>query len=140
MNNREGNNSMKNGIGIKIVLAVGFLFSIISIIEGTSVLLGMSTPGYFVVPALLYYNILFAIVGLGASIGLWLRTQWSVRSAVTIALFHSIVLILVTVFHFVDGTFAIDSVRAMTIRSILWIAISFVTVKARSTIVKSESV
>ncbi len=131
---------MKNGIGIKIILIIGLLFSIISIIEGTSVLLGISTPGYIIVPALLYYNIIFAIVGLGTSIGLWLRTKWSVRSSVTIALFHSIVLILVAVFHFVDGTFAIDSVRAMSIRSILWIAISVYTVKAKSSIVKSENV
>ncbi len=131
---------MKNDIGIKIVSVIGFLFSILSIIEGTSVILGVSIPVYIVVPVLLYYNIFFAIVGLGASIGLWLRTKWSVRSAITIALFHSTVLIFVAVFHFVDGTFAIDSVRAMSIRSILWITISFVTVKAKSSLAKSENV
>lgn len=129
---------MKNVIGIKIVSAIGFVFSILSIIEGTSVILGVSIPGYLVVPALLYYNVFFAIVGLGVSITLWFRTKWSLHSAATIALFHSTVIILVAVFHFVDGTFAIDSIRAMSVRSILWIVISYVALKTNSSIAKSD--
>lgn len=131
---------MKNTIGTKIVLIIGFLFSVHSIIIGISVLLGDFVPGYVVIRALLYYNIMFSVFGLVAIIALWVKTQWSLHLSVIIVISHAMVLILVAVFHFVNGTFAIDSVRAMIIRSLLWIVISAVDLKSNSTITKNNNI
>lgn len=118
---------MKNRIGIKSVSVIGAIISIVTIVEGSSVLLGISVPKNIIVPALLYYNVVFGIVGLGISVKLWSYPAKISSLVNSLAALHIAVFIIVTLFHFVAQATAIESVKAMLFRSVVWIFIAIVT-------------
>lgn len=118
---------MKNKIGIQSVSVIGAIISIVTIVEGSSVMLGISVPTNIVVPALLWYNIFFGMVGIGISITLWSNPAKISILVNSLAALHSIVFIIVSLFHFVAHTTAIESVKAMFFRSVVWIIIAMVT-------------
>lgn len=116
---------------------VGSLFSLMTIFEGSLVLTGASQPGYVVVPPLVMYNVFMGFVGLVAGVMLWLRRSTVVRLIGGISFAHVIVLIVVGAVFWFGGSVAIDSVRAMALRSTIWLVILWV---ARKTVPGESSV
>jgi hypothetical protein len=93
------------------------------------VLLGITDPPYIVLKPLLIYNLVMAIIGLAAGIALWLNLSWAITSAITIAVAHVIVFLIVGPMFLLGGAVAMRSVLAMAVRSIVWIIIGRVAWK-----------
>ncbi len=122
---------MNKTIYKKIAAGVAVVFSLLTIVEGTQVLLGITQPEYVVLTPLLIYNVLMGFVGLFAGVVLWINYGWSLRLTTMVVAAHLIVLLIVGVIYLSDGAVASHSVNAMVIRSVIWAAITLVAWKTR---------
>ncbi len=116
-------------IFIKIAATVAALFSLLTIVEGSQVLLGLTQQEYIVFTPLLIYNVVMAIVGLFIGGMIWVNHKKALTITSIVTALHLIVLIVVAVIFISDGPVAMHSVQAMTIRSVIWLAITLVTWK-----------
>lgn len=107
-----------------ITATVAVLFSLFTIIEGSQVLIGITQHDYIVFTPLLIYNVAMAIVGLFVGVLIWLNHKKALTLTSILTVLHFIVLIVVTVIFISDGAIAMHSVKAMTIRSLVWLAIT----------------
>ena len=113
----------------KIAATVAVLFSLLTIIEGTQVILGLTQQEYIVFTPLLIYNVVMGIVGLFVGVLIWVKHKKALSLTSIVTVLHLIVLIIVAVIFISDGPVAMHSVQAMTIRSVIWLAITLVTWK-----------
>lgn len=120
---------MKNSIVRKIVSVIAVLFSLLSIIEGLKVLLGISNQKYIVFVPLLIYNLVMAFVGLIVGGMIWFNSNKVFKRTSTITIIHLIVLITLVVIFITNGPVAPKSIKAMVIRSGVWLAITLITWK-----------
>lgn len=120
---------MNKTIFIKIAATVAVLFSLLTIVEGSQVLLGLTQHDYNVFTPLLIYNVAMAIVGLFIGGMIWVNHKKSLMLTSIVTVLHLIVLIIVAVIFISDGPIAMHSIQAMTIRSVVWLAITLVTWK-----------
>jgi len=120
---------MNKTIYKKIAASIAVVFSLLTIVEGTQVLLGITQPEYVVLTPLLIYNVLMGFVGLFAGIVLWRNLGWSLKLTTLVVAAHIIVLLTVGVIHLSGGAVASHSVNAMIIRSVIWAAITLVVWK-----------
>jgi hypothetical protein len=120
---------MKNSIVRKIVSVIAVLFSLLSIIEGLKVLLGISNQKYIVFVPLLIYNLVMAFVGLIVGGMIWFNSNKVFKRTSTITIIHLIVLITLVVIFITNGPVAPESIKAMVIRSGVWLAITLITWK-----------
>ncbi|RLD23906.1 MAG: hypothetical protein DRI71_04140, partial [Bacteroidetes bacterium] len=94
---------------------------------GSKVLIGNSAPDYNVLQWLVIYNVAAGVLSIGAAVMLWHKNKLSMTSAIVIFIAHTFVLVLlVTVFSEVA---AIDSMKAMIFRSVIWITIIILSFK-----------
>lgn len=114
---------------MKTFAAFAFIFSALTIIEGSLVLFKISIPGYKIFAPLLIYNIAMGVVGLFVSVQIWKRRQQAVKYSSIVAAVHATISIITAIIYFTHEIVAIDSVKAMVIRSLLWCAVSFVAFK-----------
>ena len=63
--------TLNKNVFIKIAAVVAVLFSLLTVVEGLQVLLGITNPEYIVLTPLLIYNVIMGFVGLFAGIVLW---------------------------------------------------------------------
>jgi hypothetical protein len=127
--------SMKTTIFRRVAAGVAVAFSFLTIVEGSQVLLGMTRPEYIVLTPLLIYNVIMGVVGLVAGAALWLNRRWALTLTAIIGAAHVVVLLAVGAMYLSGGAVALHSVRAMIMRSVVWLAIVWVawkTVKASS--------
>lgn len=111
--------------------AVAALFSLLTVLEGSQVLLGIHRPEYVVLWPLLWYNVIMGVVGFIAGVALW-RAYSRIRTIVAgITSVHILVLLVVGAMFLAEGPVAADSVRAMAVRSGLWLAVLWVTFKTQ---------
>ncbi|MGE0875134.1 MAG: hypothetical protein AB7O31_10750 [Burkholderiales bacterium] len=98
------------------------LFGAMTILAGVRVLSG-TDPGYVVFLPLLIYNTVmgFAYVAVGAIS--WRSLDRGKRGAFAIFALNLVVLAATGIAHASGGEVAIDSVRAMTLRTVVWLAI-----------------
>lgn len=120
---------MKNTIVMKIGAAIAVLFSLLSIIEGSKVLLGISNQGYIVFVPLLIYNLVMAFVGIIVGITIWFNSKKAFNHTSKVTIIHLIVLITLVVIFVSNGPVAPESVKAMVIRSGVWLVITLITWK-----------
>jgi len=120
---------MNKTIIIKIAATVTVLFSLLSIVEGCQVLLGATQQEYIVFTPLLIYNVIMGIVGLFVGVLIWVNHKKALTLTSIVTVIHLIVLIIVAVIFISDGPVSMHSVQAMIIRSVVWLAITFVTWK-----------
>jgi len=113
----------------KIAAVVAVLFSPLTIVEGSQVLLGITKQEYIVFTPLLIYNVAMAIVGLFVGVLIWFNHKKALMLTSIVTVLHLIVLIAIAVIFISDGPVAMHSVHAMTIRSVVWLAITLVTWK-----------
>ena len=106
------------------ILAAGIavLFGVATLFAGSRVLLG-SDPGYEVCRPLLLYNTAMGVAYLAAGVALWRNVNAGRYAAGAIFLLNLAVLVAIVVIYRSGGAVAVDSLRAMTLRTVVWLAL-----------------
>lgn len=105
-----------------ILVTITVLFGLLTIVAGTRVLLG-GNPGYIVFLPLLIYNAAMGIVYVVAGIIAWRNIKQGMHVSAAISVLNLIVLA-VTFFMYTEGySIAVDSLRAMSLRTVVWFAL-----------------
>lgn len=108
---------------IKVALIlVAALFGLLTIFAGARVLLG-SDPGYIVFRPLLIFNTVMGIVYLVAAIIAWRNLKQGMYMAAAIFVLNLIVLLTIYFLYTKGNTVAVDSLRAMSLRTIVWLVL-----------------
>lgn len=105
-----------------ILVTVAVLFGLLTIFAGTRVLLG-SNPGYIVFRPLLIYNAAMGIVYVAAGIIAWRNIKQGMYVAAAIFVLNLIVLTSIFFLYTEGNSIAVDSLRAMSFRTIVWFAL-----------------
>jgi hypothetical protein len=107
----------------RLAAALALIIGLLSIKEGGSVLLGLSTKPYHVLPWLVMYNVALGFVSVVVGIGIWTRRAWSRTLAAVILLLHSLVFFSLFMLYEFGKEVAFISVTAMLVRTIIWLVI-----------------
>ena len=107
----------------RLAAALAIVLGLLSIKEGGSVLLGLETKPYHVLPWLVMYNVALGFVSVVAGIGIWTQRAWSGMLAVVILLLHSLVFFSLFMMYEFGNEVAFISVTAMLVRTIVWLVI-----------------
>ena len=99
---------------------VAALFGIATIIVGVRVLAG-SDPGYIVFRPLLIYNTAMGMVYVAAGVIAWRSVDRGKYAAATIFVLNFLVLGAIGYLYATGSAVAIDSLRAMILRTIVWL-------------------
>ncbi len=102
----------------------GILIGLLSIISGSAVLLGIKQPDYNILRWLVIYNVTMGVVSIGVGIGIWSVRLWAIRIASYIASAHIVVLVILIIMYVSTVSVALQSIGAMTFRSLVWIGIT----------------
>jgi hypothetical protein len=113
----------KHRIAAMLALTIGLL----TIVEGGSVLLGIESKSYHILPWLLHYNILMGFVSLIAGMGLWIEKYPAAILATSILACHGVIFLSLSVMHLLGETVALNSIMAMLFRTGVWIVINTMT-------------
>ena len=105
-----------------ILAAVAVLFGAATLLAGGRVLLG-SDPGYEVFRPLLIYNTAMGLAYLAAGIAVWRSVNAGRNAAGAIFLLNLLVLVGILVTYRSGGAVAVDSLRAMTLRTVVWLVL-----------------
>lgn len=103
-----------------VAAAIAVLFGIATLFAGGRVLLG-SDPGYEVFRPLLVYNTAMGVAYLAAGAALWRRASTGRNAAGTIFLLNLLVLAGILFVYDNGGGVAVDSLRAMSLRTVVWL-------------------
>lgn len=101
---------------------VAIIFGIATLFAGGSVLLG-SDPGYVVFRPLLIYNTLMGGAYFAGGVALWCNAKVGRAAAATIFLLNLFVLVGIFIVNRSGGAVAVDSLRAMSFRTVVWLAL-----------------
>jgi len=102
---------------------LGIIIGFLSIMAGSKVLLGISSPSYIVLHWLVIYNVSLGVVSVITGAGLWNLRSWAISLAGLIAASHGFVLALLIVFLMSGKTVAYQSILAMLFRTTVWVGI-----------------
>jgi hypothetical protein len=102
--------------------AVAVLFGVATLFAGSRVLLG-SDPGYEVFRPLLIYNTAMGVGYLAAGVTVWRSVNGGRIAAGAIFLLNLLVLVGILVIYRGGGAVAVDSLRAMTLRTVVWLVL-----------------
>ena len=105
-----------------LTAAVAVLFGAATIFAGGRVLRGVD-PGYQVFRPLLIYNTAMGAVYLAAGVALWRRAHDGRNAAGAIFLLNLLVLVAIVLVYRSGGGVAADSLRAMSFRTAVWLAL-----------------
>lgn len=105
-----------------LLVLVALLFGIATIVAGARVLAG-SDPGYVVFRPLLIYNLVMGVAYLAAGILAWRSLARGRRAAAAIFALNLVVLAAIAWLYSAGGPVAIDSVRAMALRTAVWLVL-----------------
>lgn len=105
-----------------LVAAIAVLFGVATLFAGSRVLLG-SDPGYEVFRPLLIYNTAMGVAYLAAGITVWRSINAGRYAAGAIFLLNLLVLAGMLVVYRSGGTVAVDSLGAMTLRTVVWLVL-----------------
>lgn len=106
----------------RALAATGILFGIITIVAGTRVLTG-GDPGYVVFFPLLIYNTVMGFAYISAGAVAWRRLHGGRNAAAAIFALNLLVLVAIWILHSSGAAVAVDSLRAMTLRTVIWLAL-----------------
>ena len=114
---------MKEQSKYRIAAILAFILGLLSIKEGGSVLLGLSTKAYTVLPWLVWYNVVLGFASVITGIGLWMKRAWGVKFAATIVSLHGLVLMILVILYAFREAVAVFSIMAMIFRTLVWVGI-----------------
>ncbi len=103
----------------KVLSLVAVIFGLVTFIAGTRVLTG-SDPGYKVFLPLLLYNTVMGVVYIAAGITMWVNLKRGKYAAAAIFAFNIFVLGMIGYLYTEESSIAVESIRAMTFRTIVW--------------------
>lgn len=104
----------------KALALVAALFGLMTIFAGTRVLLG-ADPGYVVYRPLLLFNTAMGLFYVAAGLLIWKSVPLGKQAATAICLLNLLVLALVAWLYANGQGVALDSVRAMMLRTGVWL-------------------
>jgi len=105
-----------------ILALVAVLFGLATIFAGTRVLLGYD-PGYIVFRPLLIFNTAMGIVYVVAGLLAWYNLKQGMYLAATIFILNLVVLVAIYFLYTEGHSIAVESLRAMTLRTVVWFAL-----------------
>jgi len=105
-----------------LLVLVALLFGLATIVAGTRVLVG-SDPGYVVFRPLLIYNLGMGVAYMAAGILAWRSLAHGRRAAAAIFALNLLVLAAIAWLYSAGGPVAVESVRAMALRTAVWLAL-----------------
>ena len=108
-----------------LAAAIAGLFGVATLFAGGRVLLG-SDPGYVVFRPLLIYNTIMGVAYLAAGITIWRSLILGKYAAGAIVLLNTLVLLGIILVYRNGGAVAVDSLGAMTFRTVVWLALFLV--------------
>lgn len=106
--------------GILAVVAV--VFGLVTIAAGGRVLFG-ADPGYVVFRPLLMFNTAMGVAYVAAGLAIWHGRRWRASAAGAIVVLNLIALGAILLVYSRGGAVAVDSLRAMTFRTVVWLAL-----------------
>lgn len=109
---------------VRVMAVVGMAFGAVSIIAGTRVLAGVDQLDYVVLPWLVAYNVAAGVAGVVVGAGIWLWRRWGATGAAILAGAHASILGVLVGMRLVGEAVATDSLAAMLLRSVIWLAIA----------------
>ena len=109
-----------------IVVGVATVFGLMTLFAGGRVLLG-ADPGYVVFRPLLIYNTVMGLGYLAVAALIWRRPMQGRYGAAAIFVLNVLVLAGIAVRYQNEGPVAVDSVRAMMLRTGVWLVILLAT-------------
>jgi uncharacterized membrane protein (DUF2068 family) len=125
--------TQNRSISIWAISLVATLFGLMTIKEGGAVLFGSAearaAAGNYV-PFVLWFNFLSGFAYVIAGIGLWMQQRWAVWLTVAIVAAIAIVFAAFGIHIYTGGAFEQRTVIAMNMRTLIWIAISFMAVRS----------
>jgi hypothetical protein len=114
--------------GRKVVAAVAIaavLFGVVTMIAGARVLLG-SDPGYVVYLPLLRFNTIMGVVYVAVGVITWRSLRLGVYGAGAICVLNLVAIGAISYLYTPNGSIASTSVQAMTLRTVVWLALFLV--------------
>lgn len=102
------------------LVLVALVFGLATLVAGTRVLAG-SDPGYVVFEPLLVYNVAMGFAYVAAGVLAWRNLGWGKRAAFAILVLNLAVLAAIAWLYWTGGAVAIESVRAMILRTTVWL-------------------
>jgi hypothetical protein len=112
---------------LRIAAVVALMFGALTVFSGGRALFGGPEARIAVgnaVPFVLWFNFLAGFAYIAAGIGLWLHRPWAARLALLIALATLVVFAAFGIHVAQGGAYETRTVAAMTLRSLVWIAIA----------------
>lgn len=103
---------------------VAILFGFITVFAGTRVLTG-TDPGYLVFKPLLFYNVTMGLAYVAVGVLTWHHVGRGKYAAGVIFILNFLVLGVIYYLYVMGGAVAIDSVRAMVFRTMVWLVLFF---------------
>jgi hypothetical protein len=107
-------------LGRRILAFVAVAFGVATVVAGGNVLAG-ADPGYLVFRPLVVYNTAMGVAYLAAGVTIWRSVERGTFAAAAIFLLNLLVLAIVGYLYAAGRPVAIDSVRAMTFRTAVWL-------------------
>lgn len=107
----------------RVLVLVPILFGLVTLFAAGRVLLG-TDPGYVVFRPLLLFNAAMGIVYLGTALAIRNDLGLGRLLAWAVALVNLAVLVAIVLHRNAGGAVALESVRAMTFRTAVWLAIA----------------
>ena len=107
----------------RLAALLAIIPGLLSIKEGGSVLLGLVTKDYTILPWLVWYNVVLGFASVIIGIGLWRERKGSIKIAATILSLHGLVLIILIILFVFKAPVSLISITAMLFRTSVWIAV-----------------
>ncbi len=102
----------------------GFLVGLLSVISGSAVLLGLKQPDYIILNWLVIYNVGMGLISIAVGVWIWSVQMLAAKLASYITTAHVVVLLILVSMYVGTSTVAVQSIGAMTFRSIIWVGIT----------------
>ncbi len=106
----------------RVFALVAVVFGLVTIVAGSRVLAG-TEPGYIVFRPLLFYNVVMGAVYIAAGVAAWRSAAHGKYSAAAIFILNLLVLGAVGYLYASGGAVAMESLRAMTLRTVVWLVL-----------------
>jgi hypothetical protein len=106
----------------RILAFVAISFGLLTVVAGGRVLAG-ADPGYVVFRPLLVFNFAMGFVYVAAGVAALRNAELGKRAAAAIFLLNLLVLVAIAILYAAGAAVAIDSVRAMSFRTAVWLGL-----------------
>jgi hypothetical protein len=104
-------------------------FGLITIGVGGMTLFGFSDPGYIIFLPLLFFNTVMGFAYTGAGILIWRQHPKALPMSQIIFGLNALILVLISLLYWMHFDVAFDSLKAMTLRTLIWAIIYISLVK-----------